>query len=100
MTQPIPQRHDRSACTGDFADGTPCLDAWQCDRYLRGLTATSPWQVWSTFEADESGERCDEFRALDPIPIKEAFAELRQRFGHCFAGKHFDSETREFVEDE
>ena len=62
MTQPIPQRQDRSACTGRFANGGSCPAAQGCDRYLRGLAATSPRQIWSQFEADKSGDRCEQFR--------------------------------------
>jgi len=57
----IPQRPGRSACTGTFANGAPCPAAGECDRYARGLVATSTRQVWSRFEPDESGERCEQF---------------------------------------
>ena len=57
--------HDRSACTGRFANGSPCPAAKDCDRYLRGLTSTSPRQVWSQFEADGSGKRCEQFTPAD-----------------------------------
>jgi hypothetical protein len=59
------QRQDRSACTGTFASGTPCPAAGECDRYARGLVATSTRQVWSRFEADESGARCEQFAAIE-----------------------------------
>jgi hypothetical protein len=36
----------------------------------------------------------------DPKPIAKAFAEPREKVGDCFAGQHFDSETREWVEDD
>jgi hypothetical protein len=61
LTQPIRQRSDLAACSGKFADGRPCPAAAKCDRYQRGVASTSPWQVWSQFEADESGERCEQF---------------------------------------
>jgi len=81
LAQTQPQRPGVAACSGKFADGRPCPAAWQCDRYLRGLTSTSPRQVWSQFEADESGERCEQFRLADARPVAEAFAELREGAG-------------------
>jgi hypothetical protein len=90
--------HDRSACTGSFSSGVPCPAAGQGDRYLRGLAATSPRQIWSQFEADESGDRCEQFRLAEARPVAKAFAELREVAGGCLEGKHFD-ESREWAED-
>ena len=58
--------HDRSACTGSFSSGAPCPAAGMCDRYRLGLASDSPRQVWSIFDADATGQRCDEFRESPP----------------------------------
>jgi hypothetical protein len=58
--------YDRSACTGSFSSGAPCPAAGMCDRYRLGLASDSPRQVWSIFDADATGQRCDEFRESPP----------------------------------
>jgi hypothetical protein len=47
-----------------------------CDRYRLGLASDSPRQVWSVFQADATGQQCDEFREISEM--EEVFIDMEE----------------------